>query len=111
VLDMFNHWVATLAHQRGIDPHIARSLGTLLHNVGLRGVVARSVELPIGRQGGRFGELMAEDFLARVEQLGAMILASNLATPHEYDGFLSALTAEMDQYTYVQPFCIAYGRR
>lgn len=110
-LETFQRWVATLAHQRGIEPHIARSLGSLLQGAGLRGVVTRSVELPIGRHGGRFGELMAEDFLARVEQLGAMILSSQLATPQEYDNFLSALTAEMDQYTYVQPFCIAYGRR
>lgn len=111
MLERLQRWITSLAHQRGIDPHVGLRLGDLLHDAGLHRVVAHDFELPVGGHGGRFGELMAEDFLARVEQLRAMIVSSELATPHEYDRFLAALIAEMATYNYVQPFHVAYGRR
>lgn len=111
VLETLQRWISTLAHQRGIDPSAGQHLGDLLQNAGLHRIVAHDFVLPIGRHGGRFGELMAKDFLARTEQLRTMIISGELATPQEYDSFLTALAAEMTNYNYVQPFHVAYGLR
>src|SRR5262249_48537702 len=110
-LDTLQQWIVTLAHQRGIDPGVGQRVGELLQGAGLHRVVAHDIELPIGSHGGRFGELMAEDFLARVEQLRSMIVSSGLTTSLEYDRFLATLGVEMASYSYTQPFHVAYGQR
>jgi len=110
-LDTLQQWITTLARKRGIDPCAGQHIGEMLHGAGLHRIVAHDIELPIGSHGGRFGELMAEDFLARVEQLRTMVVSSGLTTSPEYDRFLAALSIEMASYSYTQPFHVAYGQR
>ncbi len=110
-LETLQHWITALAYRRGIDPRAGRRVGDLLHGAGLHRIVAHDFELPVGSHGGRFGELMAGDFLARVEQLRPLVISGGLAAPYEYDHFLAALTGEMASSSYMQPFHVAYGQR
>jgi SAM-dependent methyltransferase len=114
VLETIQRWVlqAIQAMQpHGLDPRITSRLAELLSMVGLVDVRTQTVELPVGPHGGRFGELMAADLLARVEGMRAHVLAARLTTPESFARAQEALPLEMNHSEYMQPFYVVCGRR
>ncbi len=110
-LDAMQRWALQAWQQRGLDPRVSSQLGDLLHRLALTDIHVRTVELPIGPHGGRFGELMGTDLMARIEGMRGQIIAARIASPEAFAQAQSAIRHEMQHGEYIQPFYIVCGRR
>lgn len=110
-LETMQRWALQAMFPHGLDPRLSAQLPDLLYTLSLSDIRARTVELPIGSHGGRFGELMGSDFLARIEGLRARIIAARVASSEQFTQAQNALRFEMERMEYVQPFYLACGRR
>lgn len=110
-LETIQHWALQAWRQHGLDPRVSSQLPDLLHRLSLTDIRTHTVELPIGPHGGRFGELMGADLLARVEGMRGQIIAARATTPEAFTQAQNALRHEMELGTIVQPFYVVYGRR
>lgn len=110
-LEMIQRWALQAMLPRGLDPRIAPQLPDLLQRLALADVQMRVVELPIGPHGGRFGELMGADLLARVEGMRGPVVAGRLATSDEFTRAQALLRVEMNRSEYVQSFYVVWGMR
>ena len=110
-LETIQRWALQAMLPQGLDPRIASQLPDLLRRLSLTTVQTRLVELPIGPHGGRFGELMGADLLARIEGMRGHIVAARLATSDEFSRAQASLRLEMGRSEYFQPFYVVWGRR
>ncbi|HEU5347195.1 MAG TPA: class I SAM-dependent methyltransferase [Ktedonobacterales bacterium] len=110
-LEMIQRWALQIMLPHGLDPRISVQLADLLNTLSLTDVQTHTIELPIGPHGGRFGELMGADFLARVEGMRAHVIAARLATSEGFTQVQRALQEEMNNWEYTQPFYVVYGKR
>jgi len=110
-LEAMQRWALQAWQQHGLDPRVSAKLGDLLHRLSLTDIRMRTVELPIGSHGGRFGELMGADLMARIEGMRAQIIAARIASPEAFAQAQSAIRQEMQRGEYFQPFYIVCGRR
>lgn len=110
-LETIQRWALQSMLPHGLDPRLSAQLPDLLYTLSLSDIRTRTIELPIGPYGGRFGELMGSDFLARVEGLRARVIAARVASSEQFTQAQAALRHEMERMEYVQPFYIACGRR
>lgn len=110
-LEAMQRWALQAWQQHGLDPRVSSKLGDLLHKLSLTDIHMRTVDLPIGPHGGRFGELMGADLMARIEGLRAQIIAARIASPEAFAQAQSAIRHEMQRGEYVQPFHLVCGRR
>lgn len=110
-LETMQRWALQALRPQGIDPRMSAQLGDLLRSLSLSDVRTHTIELPVGPHGGRFGELMGADLMARVEGLRSHILGARVASPEAFAQTQTALRQEMNRREYMQPFYIACGRR
>jgi ubiquinone/menaquinone biosynthesis C-methylase UbiE len=110
-LETMQRWALQAWQQRGIDPRISSQLADLMHRLSLTNIRMRTIELPVGAHGGRFGELLGADFLARVEGIRGQIIAMRIASPDAFAQAQNALRHEMELREYLQPVHIVCGRR
>ena len=110
-LETIQRWALQAMLPQGLDPRIAPQLPDLLHHLSLTNIQVRTVELPVGPHGGRFGELMGADLLARIEGMRGHIVAARVATSDEFTRAQASLRLEMNRGGYVQPFYVVWGRR
>lgn len=112
-MEAINRWVSELSGRRGIDVQIGAQIGMFLQQDGLTGVVFRDIYLPVGRYGGRAGQMTAADLFAMYEGLRSLVTAQGIASPQEFDQALAAARIEVDigGRQAVRPFYLAYGMR
>jgi ubiquinone/menaquinone biosynthesis C-methylase UbiE len=110
-LETIQRWVLQVMAPQGIDPRISAQLADLLRKLALSDVRTRAIELPVGPHGGRFGELMGVDLMARIESMRGQIIAARVATPDEFAHVQTALHQEMSRSAYTQPVYVVCGRR
>lgn len=110
-LEAMQRWALQAWQLHGLDPRICSKLGDLLHKLSLTDIRMRTIELPIGPHGGRFGELMGADLMARIEGMRAQIIAARIASPEAFAQAQNAIRNEMQRSEYFQPFYIVCGRR
>lgn len=112
-MEAINRWISEISSRRGIDVRLGAQVGAFLQQAGLSGVVFRDIYLPIGRYGGRAGQMTAADTFAMFEGLRALITAQGITTQQDFDHALAAARTEVDvgQRQSVRPFYLAYGMR
>lgn len=112
-LGALNSWIGSIALLRGIDLALGARVGDMLRGAGLTNVVFRDMYLPVGRYGGRAGQMTAADTFALLEGLRPLVTAQGLAAPHDFDRALATARVEVDQpgRQCVRPFYVAYGMR
>lgn len=110
-LETMQRWALQAMQPHGLDPRVSARLPELLHRLSLNDIRMQTVELPIGPHGGRFGELMGADFLARVEGMRGQIIAARVTSPEIFAQTQTALRHEMERREYRQPFYVVCGRR
>lgn len=110
-LDTIQRWAFQTMLPQGLDPRRSSQLADLLHTLALNDIQTHTVELPVGPHGGRFGELMGNDYLARVEGLRARVIGARVATSDEFTQAQNALRQEMERMEYILPVYVVYGRR
>src|SRR5579872_4534626 len=112
-MDAINRWIAEVSGRRGIDVQIGAQVGNFLQQAGLANVVFRDIYLPIGRYGGRAGQMTAADTFAMYEGLGALVTAQGITSQQEFERALAAARMEVDVggRQAVRPFYLTYGTR
>jgi ubiquinone/menaquinone biosynthesis C-methylase UbiE len=110
-LETMQRWALQAMHQHRLDPRVSSQLAGLLRRLSLTDIRMHTMELPIGPHGGRFGELMGADFMARVEGMRGQIIAARAATREQFAQAQNAIRQEMIRHEYVQSFYVVYGRR
>jgi SAM-dependent methyltransferase len=112
-VDQVMSWVAAMLQRRGIDINDAARVGGLMQAQGLRNVVSRRIEVPIGAHGGRIGKLMASDILNGMQALRGPIETLGLATTAEFDRTFAEAQVALDspRVRCVAPFYLSYGQQ
>lgn len=112
-LDAINSWISLIAARRGIDLSLGAKVGAALQRAGLGNVVHRDMYLPVGRYGGRAGQMTAADTFALLEGLRPIVTAQGVVSPRVFDHALAVARVEIDQpgRQCVRPFYVAYGSR
>lgn len=110
-MDRIVAWITEASLRRGVDPALGPHIGELLHAAGLRQINTNGIQLPVGRYGGRLGNMAAADVFGVVGGVKALAVAQGLTTPEAYDAAMEQARRDLDAYRCVLPFYIAYGRR
>ncbi|MBE3559654.1 MAG: class I SAM-dependent methyltransferase [Ktedonobacteraceae bacterium] len=90
--------VIRIAAKRGIDTTITSSLDKLLQQAGLSNVQKRAFPVPVGRWGGRLGNLMLADMTAIERSFKDAFVALLGYQPQQYDRMLEEVIREWEAY-------------
>ena len=104
-------WGNALGRGRNVDMRVTPEIGQFLHGAGLAPVEERTFQIPLGRWGGRLGQMMAQNIVAAFTAIRPAILGMQLASAEEIDATLAALPAEWEQRHSSTPFYVTWGRR
>jgi ubiquinone/menaquinone biosynthesis C-methylase UbiE len=106
-------WSTTVLAGRGVDLLDGETVGTLMQAAGLEQVSTRPILLPCGDYGGRVGKMLATDYISGAKGLSGVVIARSLATSAEFEGVLTAASAELADPSAqcTVPFYLAFGRR
>jgi len=86
-------------------------LDQIFHNAGLSNVQMKTFQLPLGRWGGRAGELLAKDIHAVFAGFRA-VYVSRFGVPAKlFERTLATLLQEWEQYHTSYEFYVVYGQR
>ncbi len=104
-------WATEVCRASGIDPHMGTRVGDFLRMMKLQNLDVRSIELPIGRWGGRIGRLMAADMLAQCQGMKERICMQRRVKEREYEQVIWQMQQEWEQKHCTMVFYVAYGQR
>lgn len=104
-------WITEASLRRGVDPALGPHIGDLMHKAGLTQISTSGIQMPVGRYGGRLGNMAAADVFGVVGGVKALVVAQGLATAEAYDLAMEQARRDLNDYRCVLPFYIAYGRR
>jgi SAM-dependent methyltransferase len=96
-----------LGFNLALIPHLDRLVG----NAGLRNVQMKTVPLPLGKWGGRAGEMLATDIYAVFASFRAVYVSRFGVPAHEFEEALAALSTEWEHYHTRYECSVVYGRR
>ncbi|MBV9690192.1 MAG: class I SAM-dependent methyltransferase, partial [Ktedonobacteraceae bacterium] len=94
----FLHWWSAISASRGIDASYMSQLGLLLKHAGLYNIRAETRTLPVGKWGGRIGNLLAQDMLAGWLSMKPLAHALLGVPPESFDEVMGQLEEEWNSY-------------
>lgn len=106
-------WGAELTARRGVEPSPGIRIRDWLYDAGLQNVAYRELVMPVGRHGGRLGQMATADGMAMMTALRAVVVAQGLATPEDYEDALAGAREELLDPRRVSrvPFYFAVGQK
>jgi SAM-dependent methyltransferase len=104
-------WMIAMGDKRGLDADIGLKLGDMLRAVGLQSVSYHTVDLPMGRYGGRLGTLAETNLISLLTSLRALMVSLELTTAEQFDAALTEARKEIARGRYTWPYYVAYGQR
>jgi|GEM_PF-482285 len=112
-LETLNHWINDASRQRGVDLRLGAQIGKFLHDAWAMDVATHDIKFPVGRYGGRVGQMTAVDVFAMIESLRASVIMQGIATSRQYDQTLASARSFVSHSNGqgILPFYLAYGRR
>jgi SAM-dependent methyltransferase len=112
-METLNRWAREVAAHRGIDLDIGARIGAFLRAAGIVNVAFHEFDAPVGRIGGRSGQMNAADAVAFYESLRPLILAEGVTSSQTFDQALAAVRADAEYGSRpcVRPFYLAYAQR
>ncbi len=110
-MELLVQWITEASVRRGVDPLLGPQIGTYMREAGLANMTTSSVQLPVGRYGGRLGNMASVDVFGVVGGVKALVVAQGIASEADYDAAMSAARADLDNWKCTLPFYIAYGQR
>ena len=108
---MYEEWTTALGQRRGVDMRISPRIGECLDPAGLIHTERHTIQVPLGRWGGRLGQMMAQNILAAFQSVRPALAGQGLASQSELESVLSAIPNEWEQHHTTAPFYIAWGQR
>ncbi|HEY7347862.1 MAG TPA: class I SAM-dependent methyltransferase [Ktedonobacterales bacterium] len=112
-LEALSRWANEGSQHRGIDLHLGAQIGKFLYDARARNIVTQDIKFPVGRYGGRIGQMTSVDAIAMIESLRALVVMQGIATPKQYDQALASARSyiSLSQAQCFLPFYLAYGQR
>ncbi len=98
----FLAWFAAISQTRGIDASNAARIGAFLQEAGCSQVKAKTDVIPVGKWGGRIGNLLAQDILAGWPSMRPLAHTLLGVPPAQFDAVIGQLETEWNtlQTTY-----------
>jgi SAM-dependent methyltransferase len=106
----FLAWWASISATRGIDASKVEGIGTLLEAAGFSSVRTHTAVVPVGRWGGRVGDLLAKDLLAgwpNVKSYAQTLLGVSTA---DFDAVIARLEDEWNTRRTLYAISFACGK-
>ncbi len=104
-------WISTAMAGRGVDPLIGPRVGDFLRAAGIPRVESRSVQLDVGKAGGRVGALAETDVFAVMASVRAPLVAAGMVTEQHYNAALESARRDINRERCTLPFYFFYGQR
>ena len=110
-MDRLVDWITQASTRRGIDPGLGPHVAEMMRDSGLVNMQARAEALPVGRYGGRLGNMAAVDVFGVVSGVKQLVVAQGIAQEPEYEATMQQARADLDRYQCRLPFYLAYGQK
>jgi len=110
-MNTLNAWMSEASARRGINASAGSRIGSFLQAAGASGVKQHSINLPMGKHGGRLGTLVEADALSVFKGFQARMVAAGIADEARYTAALEGVRREAATLPMVWPIYIAYGQR
>lgn len=104
-------WALEAGLRQRINLQLPTRLGALVHAAGLAHVAERTIELPVGRAGGRLGAMAAAHALALLTAIRPLIVAYGIADDARFEATLATARAELERRACIYPIYVVYGQR
>jgi SAM-dependent methyltransferase len=106
----FLAWFAAISQTRGIDASQVVQLGAFLHEVGFSHVKAKTDVIPVGKWGGRIGNLLAQDILAGWPSMRPLAHTLLGIVPEQFDAVIGQLETEWNTFQTTYEVYFACGQ-
>lgn len=103
-------WSTNFLHSRGIDSPSMKLLGGMLDQQGLRSVVSRALDIPLGSWDRHLGVLLEKDIVAAFQAIRAPTCATERIQTEEFDQYLQQAMQEWKRMKATYRFYLAYGQ-
>lgn len=110
-MDTLVQWITEASVRRGVDPLLGPRVASFFGEAGLVSMVKHDVHLPVGRYGGRLGNMAAVDVFGVVTGVKPLVAAQGIADEQTYGTMVEQARADLDHYQCTLPFYIAYGQK
>jgi SAM-dependent methyltransferase len=110
-LSTLGRWMGELTQRRGIDMRVSPQIGAGLQAAGLRNVQQRDYNIPIGRYGGRIGQMAEANYLALLTSMSSLMVTQGITTQAAFDQAIRQARDELATGHTVSPYFVAYGQR
>ena len=110
-LKRFLSWWREASRAKGFDSALMAQLESLLRAQRLRHLSSRTLEVPVGKCGGRTGELLEKIILAGFPGLKTLVCTQIGLSPQEFEAMLAELAGEGDRYHTRYRYYLVYGQR
>lgn len=105
----FFQWGLNAGLPRGLDARVIPMLGQRMREAGFYQVTEKTVEIPVGRWGGRPGVMMEEDLLSGFRGLEALYTQAGAAD--DFYALFNKLSAEWEMCQTTYQFHVFYGQK
>ena len=103
-------WSTNFLRSRGIDAPSMKHLGEMLTQQGLRSVVSRPLDIPLGAWDRHLGVLLEKDVVAAFQAIKLPTCATEGIQPTEFETSLQEATQEWKSLKSTYRFYLAYGQ-
>ncbi len=107
----FQSWWQAGEKNLGFNLAIVPYLDQMLRNTGLRDIHMETLQLPLGKWGGRAGEMLAKDIHAVFTSFRAVYVSRLGVSAKQFEEALAVLLEEWERYHTSYEFYVVYGRR
>ncbi|GCE13524.1 class I SAM-dependent methyltransferase [Tengunoibacter tsumagoiensis] len=106
-----NEWGRSALKPRGIDPSQVQNIPTILQNMHLENIQVQGISLPVGRWGGRLGQMALTNTQSALTGMKPLICSSAGIAEEEYDQLLAKVYNEFEEYHSSLQFTISYAQK
>jgi len=110
-MNQLREWLIGSGMPRGVDIRTTHQIGQYLRTAGAQHIVYRELNVPLGRLGGRVGQMMETNYYSLHQAIRGLIVGQGIATAEMFDATMARARQEIAAGQYVWPYYLAYGQR
>jgi ubiquinone/menaquinone biosynthesis C-methylase UbiE len=109
--NLLSDWIYRSCKRRGIDPRTSLNLKPVLQQAGLINVKSQAISIPVGKWGGKIGEMGITNMHAIWQAMKAPVISFAGVSGDEYDRVISDVLRECEENHSLLIMHAAYGQR
>ncbi len=110
-IDQLARWGLELTKRRGIEMSLMARIGDLLRDRGAKDIIARTVNMPVGKPSGHVGAMAAVDYLTALSAVRGPLAKLGIVDEVSFDAMMTRGRQEFEQGVFTQPVYLAFGRK